>query len=432
MRKTKELFIFGSLLFTFLVYNFTVSIFFVKAHGFLLVNDGYFNYAVFFRNKIFQLDEPFEIVEQSSFFEFPIKLRILYPLILALISGITNSSIEIANYIFCFILNIFIIISLFFVFRKEIATPNKTLTNFQINSKIVFIIGVIITTPVFSVFSFKFSTDLLFSTLLFYSVYFFIKFISENKFSYWFFTFFFTLLSLLTKELAIYLFLLYFYYLIGFFIPSIKKRLLLIFSSLLILFVIFFKLISSAYAQYYIWLRFLDNAFLLNDVDFSYKFSMFIKAIYFMTFKWLFLPLNLYNLLTSLFMNFVGLIVFLIAYYFFRYNYKFELIGKLVKSSDKHLGSKQLFNIKTFLTQTFSNKTKEIMVVNVLFYFLLLYATQASYLSERYFLPISFSIYYLVFRSSNSDYIFSKRYILFFLIFFNTIATFIRLLVIYI
>ena len=97
--KIKKKLIFLFTLLVIICIDVIFSLIYVRIHGIFIVNDGYYNYAVYLKNILFNMYEKSSVYDRVTFQDLPVKNRIIYPLLLAMVSALFNSSIITANYI---------------------------------------------------------------------------------------------------------------------------------------------------------------------------------------------------------------------------------------------------------------------------------------------------------------------------------------------
>jgi len=364
------------------------SLVYVRIHGLFLVSDGYFNYAVYLKNILFNKYEKYSVYDLVNFNVFPNKNRIIYPLLLATVSVLFNSSIITANYIINLVFTIF----LFFLIQKFMLENNFS------KERIYYYLLIMLTFPSFVIFSLKLCSDIVFTTFFFGSISFYLLYKKQNRKKYIIFSVIFTILAILTKELALILIVLYLTGTLREYKKSFFTIFLLFIYFLLISFVFLLITLENYMKDYFYWMNLIISSFEKNTVN---RQQVFLSGIIYL-FYWLFSPKSIGNLLFAFGVNFPFFIVISFVFIFYIYKNNINLIEL------SHIIKEKVINIY--------NEQDKLSLSFVSLYFLAIYVLQASYFNERYFFPISFLCYLLVFKlfeNSGINFLKNKQILIF-------------------
>jgi len=367
----KRNYYFFILVFLLTILNAVISVLYIQIHGVFLVSDGYYNYAVYFKNTLFSHFELFTLNDSLNFGSFPYNTRILYPFLLALFSHILNINIITASYIVNSI-SIIVLLALIWIFIQK---------NEKNNDRKVICFIFLLSTPIYIILSLKLSVDLILTTLMFGSVTNIIYFIKSEKKKYIVFSVLCALFAIITKEIGLIIFCFYFFLIINKYLKSYWKSLLITISGMLLAFIVMLILAGSTMSQYYYWVSFFVYTFKPYNPP---PVKTFFQGFYYL-FIWLFSFKSLGKTIFSIGMTFGPFMIISVSYMFL---YKIK----------RKLSFKELFKTISNKFKVTYGKIDFYMFIFSLLYFLSIYFLQASYFNERYLLPICFLVYFLIFK----------------------------------
>lgn len=374
-----------------------ISFLFLYIHGFLIVSDGYYEQAQVYYYLLFGGDTPsataFTIYYERKFF-----FRPLYPLLTAIFSyfftflfpGINTMALS----------GIFINITSGFLILYFFGKINSLLTNSQISNRMSrFLIG---TLPTFIVYWTKFSTDMFFLLFFTISLYYLFKYSKEpQKWKYFLIFLSLTLVTCMIRELGVFLIIL------GIRVIFKTRRKLSIFLQIsaflgIILFSFIIsgeKLINSRYVFIYFYQNIYPIDALFPYVDLSNFFTWLVIFI-----NRLIGIQSIQSIIYASLWSF-GYFLVLIFFNFFRLFKKFRDLP--INFNFKHI------------TMSF-----------FIFYLLFSMIMLGTYISERYFLPLSICIVISFLDGNKKLFEKNNKIILLSIIGFNLIFVFIRLIMI--